>query len=332
MLTVLSLGETQWLHVAPAQDYHAITVVPSSGAGAPRVVLAHSATLGLDESTDDGLRWSRVSPSLARGVNGLVFTANSLFATTNQEGVLRSSDRGSTWISSSNGLPVQTNENQSTVWLRPLAVIGSDIFVGGVRGVFRSTNNGASWTSVGTAIKSDISRVPYTSVYGAPPIIAFAISDDYLFAAGPDGIYCSMNRGRNWADITEGLPVSRRGRISAIVAHGNKVFAAFESDGVFLSQDDGRSWKKVTKGLTNMQVMSLAVAGNIVFAGTTNAGVFMTNDDGATWTPVRTNFPKNWFVCGLLPVGDFLIAQLYGNGTLFRRSIPEILDEARKGE
>lgn len=92
MLIVLSLAETQWLHVAPAKDYHAITVVPSSGAAAPRVVIAHSSTLGLDESTDDGLRWSRVSPSLARGVNGLVVTANSLFATTDREGVLRSSD------------------------------------------------------------------------------------------------------------------------------------------------------------------------------------------------------------------------------------------------
>ena len=72
------------------------------------------------------------------------------------------------------------------------AVKGTNLFAGTAGGVFRSTNNGTSWTAVNTGLT-------YTSVD------ALAVSGTNLFAGTENGVFLSTNNGTSWTAVNTGL-------------------------------------------------------------------------------------------------------------------------------
>ena len=69
--------------------------------------------------------------------------------------------------------------------INSLAVSGSNLFAGANGGVFRSTNNGGSWTAVNTGLTN-------TAFY------ALAASGSNLFAGNGNGLFLSTNDGDSW--------------------------------------------------------------------------------------------------------------------------------------
>src|SRR5262245_49489058 len=75
-------------------------------------------------------------------------------------------------------------------------VSGTNLFVGTYGGVFISTNNGASWTSVNTSLTSLV-------------VTSLAISGTNLFAGTYyGGVYLSTNNGTSWTAVNNGLTTS----------------------------------------------------------------------------------------------------------------------------
>ncbi len=88
------------------------------------------------------------------------------------------------------------------------AVSGTSIFAGTDGGVFRSTNNGASWTAVNTGLMNS------TSVY------SLAISGSTLFAGtNGGGVYRSSNNGALWTAVGIGLT---NNAVSSLVVSGKR--------------------------------------------------------------------------------------------------------------
>ncbi len=128
---------------------------------------------------------------------------------------------------------------------------------GGERGLFRSTDGGATWKNV-------LSKGPYTGVTDVvidprQPNVMYAATHQRhrtvwaLLDTGPEsGIYKSVDGGETWRELTNGIPGGDKGKISLGVSpqQGNVVYATIElvnrEGGFFRSDNAGESWEKMS--------------------------------------------------------------------------------------
>jgi uncharacterized protein (TIGR03437 family) len=139
-------------------------------------------------------------------------------------------------------------------------------------GVYRSTDNGQTWT-------------PSLGI-GAYFTLALAAVGDNLFAGVNFGqIFISTDGGETWEFTNTG---GNGPDIRDFAAVGANLFAATDGGGVLVSTNGGRSWTKAANaGLSNQKVFALAVIGANLFAGTAG-GVFRSADNAQTWTAVNS--------------------------------------------
>jgi photosystem II stability/assembly factor-like uncharacterized protein len=126
---------------------------------------------------------------------------------------------------------------------------------GGERGLFKTTDGGATWKNV-------LSKGPYT---GVTDVVQDPSQPDTLYAAthqrhrtvwalldtgSESGIYKSTDGGETWRELTEGLPSGNKGKIAlGISAQKNHVvYASIElpnrKGGFYRSENRGESFQK----------------------------------------------------------------------------------------
>jgi hypothetical protein len=172
--------------------------------------------------------------------------------------------------------------------------ISSLLFVGTYGGgVFRSTNNGTSWTEVNTGLTNQL-------------INAFAIIDTVLFTGTyGGGVFRSSNYGASWSSVNSGLSVpyvlclvSSPARTSVDGEKFWNLFSGTYYGGVFLSTDNGANWTAVNSGLTHPFVGALGAStgepgGTKLFAGTLS-GIFLSTNDGVSWTAANSGVTNGY--------------------------------------
>ena len=232
-----------------------------------------------------------------------------------------------------------------------LAVSGSNIFAALVPGgVYRSTNNGTSWTAVDSGLPANIyvtslavsssnifagtlgggvflstnSGTSWTAVDSGLPaytnVYSLAVTgDSNIFAGTEGGVFLSTNSGTSWTAVNYGLTNTL---VPSLAVSGSNIFAG-TGGGVFLSSSNGTSWTAVNSGLTNTYVYSLAVTGSNIFAGT-DGGVFLSTNSGTSWTAVNSGLPEMRFVMSLAVSGGNIFAGTHGSG-VWRRPLSEML-------
>ncbi len=163
---------------------------------------------------------------------------------------------------------VQTALNSLSIF--SLAVNGSNIFAGtyGV-GVYLSTNNGTSW-----------SQTSLNNQY----VISLAANGSNIFAGTYyNGVYISTNNGSTWTQTA----LNNRD-VYSLMINGNNIFAGTLLNGVYLSTNNGSSWTQTT--LNNQTIYCFAVNGNNIFAGAYySAGVYVSTNNGTSWTQTSLN-------------------------------------------
>ena len=172
---------------------------------------------------------------------------------------------------------LSADTGKSWVWVGPsldksmvssFAVLGTNLFAGtggGSPGVYRSTDNGVSWTVVDSIVHAS----------------CFAVSGSILFAASGPRVFVSADTGRSWIEADSGLTNGVR----SLVVSKTYLFAGTAGSGVFLSTNNGTSWAPTNSGLTHRNIWSLAVYGTNLFA-VTDSGGFLSTNRGTTWTLV----------------------------------------------
>jgi hypothetical protein len=143
--------------------------------------------------------------------------------------------------------------------VRAIAARGSYIFAGSEQaGVFRSSNNGASWTRQNTGIPIS------ASVY------ALLVNGTDLYAGTSLGVYRTTNDGAAWIAVNNGLP---NVAVTAMTLGWNgNIWIGNTASGIYRTSNNGQSWTQVplpspVTGYPSYAVSAMAFNGNFLFVG-----------------------------------------------------------------
>ena len=164
-------------------------------------------------------------------------------------------------------------------------------------GLFRSLDEGASWTPVTTGLPA--STLPQEFLFSPD-----YLSDQRVFLADRlSGFYVSNDGGVSWVPSNAGLDdvVLHALAMSPDFAADQTLLAGTETLGLYRSSDGGATWSASNTGLpTNLplNVESIVfspdfVIDRTVFMAVLAAGVFRSTDGGNTWQPVGTGLPED---------------------------------------
>lgn len=218
----------------------------------------------LDALGDDPI-WSEMQGWTTRSfILSIAFNnAGDIFVGT-ENSIQRSTNDGVSWETISSAIP---EDSFRALFVSSDQVIYTSPYLGS--GIYRSTDNGDSWTIVGfadpNAYCNDITQS----------------SNGYLFAGcGYADVYRSTDNGISWENRT--VP----GYIRALVCDSADMLFATGDLGVFKSTDYAESWEQLHwEDGTNLPygyVMGSSPSGGI-YVGTDEAGVVGSIDGGATW-------------------------------------------------
>ena len=212
--------------------------------------------------------------------DGLVFSGEWLTNFTGTEaglGIIRSTDGGRTWQSSSRGTEgVRYSSALHAYAFSPDFTTDQTLFAGTGGGLFQSTDGGDSWTWL-------------TGLYFGPPgsIIEVAVAPNYsnsghmLAAGGYGGLYLSQDSGETWTlDPTISGPSDIA--YSPDFALDQTIFVT-GFDGLYRSSSGASSWQQVLTATVSTLALSphYATEATLFAAG---QRLHRSQDGGQTWT------------------------------------------------
>lgn len=174
------------------------------------------------------------------------------------DGLYKSTDGGSTWHKA--GLP--HSEHIAKIWIDPrntstvfVAAQGPLFSPGGDRGLYKTTDGGATWKPVLQITEN--TGVTDLDVDPRNPDIMYAAAyqrrrnTSVIVAGGPDSaIFKTTDAGAHWTKLTEGIPTVDKGRIALAVSplKPDVVYATITTSasnklsGFYRSEDAGAHW------------------------------------------------------------------------------------------
>lgn len=207
-------------------------------------------------------------------------------------------------IANTGGTGVNANGN----WVTPYIMhpTNNQTLLVGKGGLYRTTNAGTSWTTLGTLSGGS----------GNVVAIAYAPSNpNYIYAAKSNAMFVSTNGGTSFTNISSGLPTSSASITYITVSASNPskawvTFSGFSSGNkVFQTSNAGSSWTNYSTGLPNLPVNC------IVQQNGTSAGVYVGMDVGVYY---RDSLAPSWqlFNSGLPNVVINELEIHYGSGKI----------------
>jgi photosystem II stability/assembly factor-like uncharacterized protein len=159
------------------------------------------------------------------------------------------------------------------------------------KGVYKSTDGGASWKAISSALPSS---VDVTSLEIDPVTTAtlYAVLTYNNQTSNPySRVYKSDNGGAKWNEADSGLPATDR--VNSVVIDPktpDTLYAGVSNankGGVYKSTDGGRSWRESDSGMpSHIGVTCLAIGPEtspVLYAGTCGRGVYKSTDGGVSW-------------------------------------------------
>ena len=181
------------------------------------------------------------------------------------DGVYKSVDGGKSWTN----VGLNNSGHISQIWINPadsdevlVAAQGPLWSDGGDRGLYRTTDGGATWESL-LSIDEHTGINEFVVDPRNPDVI---VASSYqrrrhvwvLINGGPgSGIHKSTDRGKTWTEISSGLPSDHMGRIGLAGAPSDSdmIYAIIEANdkekGVYRSTDFGSTWEKRSSYMTS---------------------------------------------------------------------------------
>jgi len=259
-----------------------------------------------------------------------------LFVTDTNSGINTSSDGGRTWQTSNRGIATRAGPSGDAIPIFCLTIDPNNpdtVWAGtqNVRGVYKSTDGGKTWTSKDRGIveKNGITFRGFTvdprdsrTVYAAAEISSSVWAGEYRLGKQFDltkgVLYKTTDGGENWQAIWRGDNLARYvwidPRNTSVLYVSTGIFdrEAANSDparnlpggiGVLKSTDRGATWRVLHKGLNSLYIGSLFMHPrnpDVLLAGAGHAtyeegnGVYLSTDGGETWQGTLTGASHDW--------------------------------------
>ncbi len=233
-------------------------------------------------STDNGQTWISVNPTSTEPVRCLAVNSKGyIFAGTQNNGVGLSTDGGKNFNPVNNGNP-EGNVRDMVINKKDEVFIG----VKGGNGVYKSTDDGASWVKTGM-----------TTTYR---VYQLAVNSNGDLFAGTDesygGMFRSTDDGISWQQINNGL-TGNNISIPISIAQDGTIFVSEQAADSMrfhcqFSNDNGNSWHPVNSPANSIVILVTIGPDGKIYASTTN-GLYVS----AAFTAVKSEdkqFIKNY--------------------------------------
>jgi photosystem II stability/assembly factor-like uncharacterized protein len=246
-------------------------------------------------STDSGKTWVRqdfVAPS-NYWCNSVVFhpaKQGLIFATVDENGakngIWRSGDGGKTWQQLTKGLPSTSLMARTSLALAPsksdtMYAIASNS-ADGLLGVFKSTNQGSTWKSIGGSQFASESQMTYGNC-----IVVHPTNPNRVLCGGVD-LHLTTDGGNTWTRATQwdadrGKPQYAHADHHALAMPASKPGRVYDANdgGMDMSDDGGSNWTNRSNGLAATMFYDIDVAqsdGRQYGGGAQDNGSIMTSD------------------------------------------------------
>jgi photosystem II stability/assembly factor-like uncharacterized protein len=310
LISSIIFSQTEWEHLGLTSEEIFDIAIDGNGNIYAGVLLGT-----VYKSTDNGVTWELKNNGLPPAIGeDLEINNNQIYLATNV-GLYKTTDGGDNWFRIAQSIPFTDFDIVTVI---PNGYIFTSVFNMSTGGVFRSTNDGATWEptsftgfgAIDIGINSNgvmffgnhtinwfgIFRsfdLGMTWEWLTPYIAASALEylNDGSVLAGAEngptndaGIYKTTNNGNNWFNTNTFNDLFNE--FSDFVLDTNDdiyVSVIGTQQGVYLSTDSGGSWS--FKGLSNVYVNCLSIdSSGYLYAGTHLNGIFRT--PGRT-TPVE---------------------------------------------
>lgn len=248
--------------------------------------------------------WQQTLPSFAQTMQISIDAndSNRMFAAT-FSGIYRSTDGGSHWYLSINGISEMGDCQrgfQCLPSIRSLAISPADpnvLFAGSRFGrIYKSTNGGNDWDWINRQCNRD--RAPFMGITG---LLASSANPDIVCAGTEfEGLQRSTDGGRTWKCVLDRpccSVIADPQEKSTIYAGSYDVMVG----GVFRSTDRGNSWADLSGGLPWRMVTGITIDHEFpdtLYASTTK-GIYRSTNRGLSWAELYRGFRIS-FISGLV--------------------------------
>jgi len=319
-----AFNQLRWRMVGPARGGRVTTVTGVDQE--PHTFYFGSTGGGVWKTTDAGANWSNISDGqITVGSMGDMDVANSdpniIYVGTGSDGyrsnvsigkgVWKSADAGKTWkhvglkdVGNIGGVRVHPG-NPDVAFV---AAIGDPFRPTNARGIYRTTDGGATWAR--TLYVSDSTGAVDVEFHPGDPNTLYAAMWraerkpwTIISGAMEGGIYKSTDGGATWTKLGNGLPNGLVGKANIAVSRANpsRVYVLIEAKpgmGLYRSDDAGASFTMVSN---NPQLSTRSFYYTTITADPTNAdvvyagaeGYFKSTDGGRSWQTMRTPHGDN---------------------------------------
>ncbi len=233
---------------------------------------------------------------------------------------LRSIDNAGSFGLSDNGISTTEPRNWDTPY--DFDPQNPDIMYFGTSNLYKSTNNGISWTS----ISSNLSKGVYTGTqkYGTITTIDVSpLNSNIIFIGTDDGnVWKTIDGGLTYTKISEFLPNKWVTKVKASPTNVNQVYVTYSGyrynlfdSNLYVSNDLGNSWQDLSADLPNSPLSDIEVTANNTLFVASDIGVLVSNDLGLNWNFLGTNMPSVVVTDLVLhSSSNFLFAATFGRG------------------
>ncbi len=190
-----------------------------------------------------------------------------------------------------------TQSGLSDLYIWSLAINNDGhIFAGTMnQGVWRSTTNGDSWTQINDGFDN------LNKTINSLAINSFG----HIYAGSVNSIYRSTNNGNSWTAINS---PNYNGFYPLLIKPNDEIIVGAGGSRLFRSTNNGQNWMEIT--IANAQIGAIIVneLGHL-FVGNLS-GIYRSVDNGNNWTQINNGISVGSFIA----VNDFSINSL---GTLY---------------
>ncbi len=273
---------TNWTTINGNMNIAQIYKLGNSANNAGRIVTGHQ-----DNGTNlsNGTSWSQIYGG--DGMDCFIDWSNNntIIASYTYGDFQRSTDGGNNWTNIVNGL------SGNAAWVAPIVQdpITPNTYYAGYSKMFKSTNQGTTWTQMGTTNMGTIDEI-----YVCPS------NPNVIYVSTTASVWKTTNGGTTWSNITTGIPTSS-GQITDITCDNqnpNNVYVTLSGysagNKVYGSSNGGLNWTNMSNGLPNIPMNCIIYSNNSpqkLYVGT-DVGVYYKEASMNSWLYYSNGLPN----------------------------------------